>query len=209
MRKRALSLIEMIVCLGLLSLLLSTLFYWYHSLTKQKEQFNALKGPIMEERYAHQRLQNILPKGEQPFFTDADHGLVFLFDNGLDLHPELSGKVLGRLYYDKSTQCLCLGIWPKPEKEQSLKTPCETLILLDDVSECIFEFYHPPDLFKKPVDPEQVGKPRPSEGWQGTWQVGYHALPALIKLTITHGKNTFVYCFDLPVTIIYPREKTV
>src|ERR1700733_15857780 len=168
MKKRSISLIEVIVSLGLLSLLLSTLFFWYHSLSKQKETFNRLKWPLMEERYAHQRLQHILPKPELPIFTlHPDGDLVFTFDRGLSVYPDLSGRVLARLYYDPTAYAICLGIWPCPAlHKQPLESPSQTLVLLDGVTECSFHLYSPPDPFRKPVDPEEVGKSRPTDGWQ-------------------------------------------
>jgi len=212
MKKRAISLIEVIVSLSLLSVLLGTLFFWYRSFTRQKEEFNRLKWPLMEERYAHQRLNYILPTAESPFFTTLDKkDLVFIFDRGPSIAPELSGKVLARLYHDPIQKCLCLGIWPKPTQKNNLRSPSQSLILLDGVSECSFEFYHPPDPFRKPVDPEEVGKLKPREGWQREWKSSFHTLPALVKIHITRDpakgikEHSFDYVFDLPVTLIYPK----
>jgi hypothetical protein len=212
MRKRPLSLIEIIVCIGLLSLLLSTLFYWYHSFTKQKAEFNHLKGPLMEERYAHQRLQHILPTAELPFFTTNNNSLVFIFDRGPSDHPLLSGKILGRLSFDPNLQCLSLGIWPKPDKENPHKSPSQSWILLDGITTCTFEFYNPPDPFQKVVDPKEVGKLHPRVGWQNEWRADYRKLPALVKLCITRPRDkelkehTIEYLFDLHSLIIYPQE---
>ena len=211
MKKRAISLIEVIVSLGLLSLLLSTLFFWYHSLNKQKEDYNHLKGPLMEERYAYQRLQHILNKADCSLFATESGSLVFVFDRGPSPLSDLSGQVLGRLYYDAIHQSLCLGVWPHPKSEKT--DPSQTCILLDGVEACSFAFYSPPDPFKKPVDPEEVGNARPTEGWQDEWKSSYKTLPALIKISIARDESkgikehTFDYLFDLPVPVVFARRE--
>jgi hypothetical protein len=213
MKKRAISLLEVMVCFGLLSLLLTTLFYWYHSLSRGREEFKNLKAPLMEERYAHQRLQSLIPKMEEPLFLAEDHSLVFIFDRGPYIIPELSGKVLGKLYHDSEARSLCLGIWPKPDRERTPRTPCQTLTLLDGVASCSFELYHPPDpSSSKVVDPKEVGNTTPREGWQEEWKISFHRLPALVKLSVVRDpqkgleSRTIEYHFDLPIPVIYPKR---
>lgn len=206
MRKRAVTLIEVIICLGLLTLLLTTLSFWYRTLTSHKSELNKSKWSVMEERYAYQRLQQILPQAKLPFFTCRDGSLVFLFDRGLFPDPLLSNTVLGRLYHDTEQQALCLGIWPEPGQDNLLKTPSQTIILLDQVSDLSFQFYYPPDPLKKTVDPKEVGKPEPEEKWQESWRGEYQKLPALIKMYVTRGERKNKYYFDLPFPIIYPAE---
>jgi Protein of unknown function (DUF1494) len=214
MKKRSLSLIEMVISLTLLSLLITALLFWYHSITKQKEEFNHSKWPLMEERYAYQRLQQIFPTAHLPFFTtqpNADKSLIFIFDRGPSPEPKLSNQVLARLYYDAPNQRLCLGVWPFPRKEELLRTPSETLLILDKVVGYEHEFYHPPDPYRNSVNPEEVGRPHPIEQWQGEWHADYKLLPALLKLTITRKlpkeeePYTFEYLFDLPIPIIFPK----
>jgi hypothetical protein len=211
MRRRCLSLIEVVISLGLLTLLLSTLFFWYRSLMQQKYELAALKSPLVEEKYAEQRLNHILTRSQLPLFsTYPDHSLVFLFDRGICPQPDLSGKVLGRLFFEESKKSLYLGVWPDPAKNK--ESPCQTTLLLDKVNKCDFMFYYPPDPFKKTVSPEEVGKPKPREGWQAAWKEGYRIQPAMIKITIErdvkiNGKNHVCeYVFDLPLPIIYPQE---
>lgn len=213
-KKRSLSLIEVMISLGLLSLLLSTLFFWYHSLTKQKEECRKLKWPLMEERYAFQRLNSCVLKAELPFFT-TESGLVFSFDHGVDSIPALSGKVLAHLYYDATSQQVRLGIWPMPNQDTTFTSPSYCTVLLEGVASCTFDFYQPADPFKQPVNPEEVGKSRPKDGWHQKWEAAYHTLPALVRIYIKRDPKkgleepTVHYCFDLPVKIVYPQEKSV
>lgn len=209
MRKRPISLIEVIICLGLLATLVTTLLALYRSTSQQKEEMDRLNWSLMEERYAHQRLQTILPIAELPLFTTFDHSLVFIFDRGPYSDPLLSGKVLGRLYFDEAQHALCLGIWPLPNQEDPRRTPSQTLTLLEGVTACTFSFYQPPPPFKNPVNPPMVGTPSPLEGWQNEWQQAYHTLPALVKLSLTRewaSKRAFEYIFDLPILVVYTQE---
>jgi prepilin-type N-terminal cleavage/methylation domain-containing protein len=217
MKKRAFSLIEMVIALGLLSLLLSTLLFWYHSLTQKKTEFNRLKGPLMEERYAYQRLQNLLPKAELPLFTiELGGGVLFVFDKGVDVKPELSGRVVAYLYHDEATHSLCLSLWPYSMLSETPSVPPPPILispLLNGVEACSFHFYLPPDPFRQPVNPEEVGRVRPSEGWQQRWADEYNKLPAMVKICITRNAqegcplHTFEYLFDLPLPVIYPKPR--
>lgn len=211
MRKRSLSLIEMVISLGLLTLLLSSLFYWYQALTKQKHTFQKLKEPIVEERYARQRLSSILAEAELPLFSSVKgDNFVFIFDRGVTSQIDLAGKVLARLFFDPKREALYLSVWPHPESGK--QHPCQTTCILDHVLTCTFSFYSPPDPFKI-VNPEQVGHSRPHAGWQKEWKDDYHTLPALIKIKITRDpkkgikNHEFEYVFDLPIPIIYPQER--
>jgi len=167
----------------------------------------------MEERYAFQRLQTMIPSAQPPLFSlEKDSSLVFIFNRGPWLDPQLSDTVLARLYHDSQQECLCLGIWPDPTKEdEPMRSPSQTLVLLEGVTQLSYDFYCPPDPFKKPVDPEEVGKPRPKEGWQTNWQAEYHKLPAFVKLIVkrkscaSFDEREIEYIFDLPETVVIPN----
>lgn len=202
-KKRSFSLIEMLICFTLFSLLTTSLFFWYRNLSNQKLALQQVRWPLLQERYAHQRLQNILPRAQGPFFSEyGDNSLVFTFDRGPYSDPQLSEKVLAKLHLDQNN--LVLSIWPMPEKDGA-RTPSQTYILLEEVSEAHFEFYSPPDLLKKPVDPAQIGLPLPQEGWQNSWSAHYPQLPAFIKLEIKK-EHPLTFVFDLPTPIIHPKQ---
>lgn len=202
LRKRSLTLIEILISMTLFSLLLTSLFFWYRHFTDKKRELERIKSPYLEERYLFQRLQRILPQSQPPFFTDQD-SLVFCFDRGIYSDPKLSGRVLAKLYRDSHSHALSLGIWQAPETKE--KNPSQTLTLLDGVEELSFEFYSPPDPFQKPVDPQEIGNPRPQPGWQKTWNFDH--LPALVKITLKHNDDSRDLYFDLREPIIYPAEK--
>ncbi len=60
MKRRSFTLIETMICLSLLSLLLGSLFFWYQHISIQKSKLHAVKWPILEERFAQQRLNTVL-----------------------------------------------------------------------------------------------------------------------------------------------------
>lgn len=215
--KRSYTLIEMLLSIALFALLLQSLFFWYQRLNSSKYLIGNEKWVLLEERYLDQRLQKILQHADSNpyFFTiPSERGtmgssLVFTFDNGLRNEPLLSGIVLGKLFVDSKRQALCLAIWPHPSHE--VKRPNQTIVLLEDVSDLSFDFYFPPHPFKKIVDPQEVGKPHPQEGWQSSWLDDYHTLPPLVKIHVKRmGENRKIdYAFDLlysPQHIIYNQE---
>jgi len=191
-RRHPITLLEVMLSLGLLTMLLSTLFFWYSRLMVQKKELEHLKWPLMEERYAEQRLATILPKVKAPLLTTKEGSFVFLFDRGIYSNPLLSGTVLGRLYHDTRYNRLCLGVWPAPEKgEAPLKAPSQTFILMDKVSKFSVKFY-----------PASFDREKPIQ-WQATWLAEEQALPSMIKLEVTREATVgfksrpITYCFDL------------
>ncbi len=214
MRRRYITLIEMLISLVLLSFLLSSLFFWYRHLTIRHDTLAKTKWPLIEERYCDQRLQKLFSQIQlqSPFFTTRD-GLVFTFDNGPHPEPLLSHHVLGRLYHDERNNTLSLGVWPLPKEEST--TPSENLVLLDHVTSVSFKLYYPPQPSKKGVDTEEVGHPVPNEGWQSIWQQAYPVFPAMLKLIVIREgkKERLVFAFELPdrdgEPISYAKEKKV
>ncbi len=198
-RRSAFTLVEVVISMTLFALLLSSLFFWYRHLTYQKGEVERIKRPLIEEHFAWQRLDQVLSKAEAPFFTDHE-GVIFYFDRGVGSDPALSDTVIGKLHYDERLQILSLTIWPADPEERE---PTQSFTLLDKVTEYSYQFYSPPPLDQKVVDPEQVGKPRPIVGWgNSTWN--FDELPALVKLKIKRDTEEREMVFDLDHPILYP-----
>ncbi len=209
MKKHPFSLMEVIVAMGLFSVLLTALFSWYFYFSMQKRELSASKWPVLEEHYCQERLSSILShatlnseKGITAFYS-SNSDLIFTFDNGVWSQPELSNIVLARLYLDADT--LCLTIWPQPNREHSNQTPSETLVLLDRVSNLSYDFYAPPNPFAI-VAPKEVGHEHAIDGWQQQWYASYNALPALITLSFTRDDKPIKLAFDLPYPLIYKES---
>lgn len=202
--RRFFTLIETAIALLFLSLLLSTLFVWYRHLSFQKKDQGVYEREVTDERYCDQQMMNLLPKCQlKPSFftTDEDQktvlgsSVVFYFDAGAQAESALSGTVLGRLYLDRKTKTLAVGIWPAGKEI----TPCQTRKLLEGVESATFFFYAPPDPFKLTVSPEAIGGLTPKEGWQEEWKKEYRTLPAMVKVVLvrTSGRSVELL-YDLP-----------
>ncbi len=217
--KKYFTLIEVLLSLAVFSFLLTLLFFWVRTFSGTGAQQKSLQGSCQQERCVLQQLQNILPKANDPkyFFTTSEvysktigDTLVFTYDRGASLNPALSGTVLARLYVDTSHR-LCLGIWPHPKHK--LLAPSFKLCLLENVSNLSFSFYHPPNPFPKPVDPEGVDQPLPNVGFQNNWSARYPTLPAFVRIdmerSIGNDSYPLTFTFELLAAkpyIVYPLE---
>jgi hypothetical protein len=190
--RRNVTLIEVLIAFTLLSFLLSSLFFWYRHLSVEKRKLSEVKWPLLEERYAEQKLFSVMTQANlDPYFYLSEENLdqvegkslVFTFNYGPQPEPLLSNNVLGRLFIDKNSHTLCLGIWPHPgtEKDQ----PSKTFIILDNVKDLFFEFYFPPEQNRMPVNPEKIDLAKPKEGWNLEWKKEFHEIPSgmIIKIT--------------------------
>ncbi len=209
MKRRSFTLIETMICLSLLSLLLGSLFFWYQHISIQKSKLHAVKWPILEERFAQQRLNTVLRTTQKElFFSPTKDQLFFLFQRGSHPEPLLGGTVLGCLFYDENNHSLYLRIWPNPIDGEILEEPTQVLKILDRIDHAEFKFYSPEDRFKLAVSPGEVGKEKPETGWQSLWKKEYETLPALIKIQLRRNEHEVEYLFDLDQPILYPFEVT-
>ncbi|MFN0065001.1 MAG: DUF1494 domain-containing protein [Chlamydiales bacterium] len=209
--KRTFTLLETLIALALCTFLFSTLFGLQYHTQKQRDVAKKILVPIKQERYAEQRLNNILPKATlegtlHGLFCSNKNSLVFTFDKGPDQDPLLANVVLARLYLDEVTHSLVLAIWP--HKEDHPLTPVQTFVLLDDVSSLEMRFYAPPDVLALPVADTHIKNPQPKPGWHKEWELKYDLLPAMIKLTTRRGNRDVEFAFDLHKQIVYPGKSS-
>lgn len=182
--------------------------------------FSEKKWVLVEERYADQRLRRLfskVPENPKFFFTTqgdlAGKSLVMSFDNGPEQDSDFANEVLGRLFIDSATSTLCLGIWPLPKPEKDMSDKSKTYVLLDEVEGLSFSFYHPPELDKKPVDPEEVKGMNPRDGDNEEWRKEYAQLPAIVKVELTRKENSsfkerdLMFVYEFPRRIIYLKKE--
>lgn len=228
MRRRAFTLVELLVGAGLLSILLVVLFGSYQQVAKIHDHLRQLRRAGFDMRYTQYRLADTLAKATltqaAPYMKDRDYhfftsdeansllqgrSLVFTFDRGFDLRREFSNLLLARLYVDNQRQ-LCLVEWPAPSRCKEGLTPMKKEVLLEGVEEIRFSFYMPPDPESKEVhapdsvsgDKEKV--PPPWNQWSDHWQQNYQDLPPLMKITLIRrlkpedSPQEIQYAFPLP-----------
>jgi type II secretory pathway pseudopilin PulG len=217
-KKRHFSLIEVLISLALMSLILSTLSYFFYHVSilhvaSQKEQ-----NKMFRLRYIETRLADTLPKTISPndplkdfyFFTATSSEtiyqagsphLVFTFDNCVNLvDPLFSNHVLGSLFIDNQGQ-LTLALAPSPKKwEPNQPVPVQREVLLENVESMTFDFYIPPEQENTTQKKGAQEKPETSGGWVQEWKYTYNQLPAMVKITLimadadpSHKKKVLVF----------------
>jgi hypothetical protein len=176
MKRRLMTLLELVIAMSLISLLLILLAFFYQDMHSIDKAADTLQKENFQIRYAENRLAKIIPEildGHQckghPFFYTSDHtgalqfshtpSLTFLFDNKASIEPDRSNTLLGRLYVD-SQKRLCLMTWPAPTNKKAWSSipPSKKEILLENVSGLSFEFYVPPDRDRSLVQKELSNK---------------------------------------------------
>lgn len=210
-KKRHMTLLELIISMSLALLIMTTLTYFYGNIERIGAEAERIQKANFQLRYVESRLTKILPNtlgemiGDSPnayfnFFTSSDLGLlaennpslVFLFQNGVLLNPDLANEALGRLYLDKQKR-LSLATWPSPERWESLTAnpPMHKEILLENVESLRFKFYVAPDRDRsiiksnaKQSSNTDVMEPERKGEWVDEWKREYGHLPAMMKVFI-------------------------
>lgn len=209
MKRRPVTLIEVIISLSLVSVLLTTLLFWYSHFAKKGHEDQRCRHQLRQEYFAYKRLEEVLEsvtldskKGKTTFYSDGSSGLTFTFDYGIHSSPVLCNVVLGKLHILNGQ--LRLDFWPQPTDQNYSTTPNASVIFLDGVEAMNCEFLAPCRTKKLIVSPDQIGELVTKPGWHQEWLPEQKALPALVKLEIT-GEKTFTWIFDLNLPIFYPQ----
>lgn len=226
------TLIEVVVAMGLVSVILVAILGFYHQMDVMKVKSEKLHEENFKVRYAQNRLSDVLTRAlpfddnekDSYFYVslEANHGmqkggLVFTYDNKVNLNPLFANRVLGRLYLEKKPYekngTLCLITWPSLKRsEKMIQIPAQKEILLDKVVDISFKFFTPPDpSHEKKVAPKQIEKGKevqePEAGkWTDEWRKEYKKLPALVQVTIEREKDTkgtteeLIFAYPIPNT---------
>jgi hypothetical protein len=201
-------LIEVIIAMALMMSIITLLLIFYSDIARVTALQEKDEETNFHSLFLATRLAAVLPKavpfGSAPdayFFTSqateriksGGHSLVFAFDNGPKLNPDIANHVIGRLYINDKTQ-LCLAIMPSPERWLEFESPkVETEILYENVDKMDLEFYTPPTRDRKRILTNNKHKfvetPNlildPQGRWRQEWLQEYGDLPALVKITLT------------------------
>lgn len=211
------TIIEVLISMALTMLAITALIYFYSQVDSLNNAVEKVQEESFHSRYFEGRLASILPKslGETDpskdflfITTDGKPGLtkggmptlLFMFDNGIDLNPDFSNHVLGRLYVSEKGD-LMLAMWPAPARWRSDQpVPMRKELLFENVEEMEFKFFIPPQKDKK--------RKLENEGWVEEWGQEYRRLPALISVHLTviregeKQKMTYLFPFANTTDII-------
>ncbi|MBI2742285.1 MAG: hypothetical protein HYX48_00005 [Chlamydiales bacterium] len=172
-RRRALSLLEVVIALSLTSILLFFLFGFYRQLTLLDVQAEKIQERISAREKTQLRLMqifsNLPPEDEKTpplFYTEStpegvDLSLVFSFDQGVDTEEKLSGKVRGVLLLTKKG---LLELHTLPLEGESIR---RREVLMQQVNSLSFSFFDPI-----------------KESWVTSWDQENESLPPMVKISL-------------------------
>lgn len=126
--RRSFLLMELLLSLTLLSVLLTSLGMWSHTIFFSHKKKEVTFQAFAEEQRAYHQLRSWFSTATS--LSLSSQGLCsMMFDRGIYSDPDLAGKVSGTLVYDQQTHQLLLLI-------QSLRNPSkhERISLLKQVS---------------------------------------------------------------------------
>lgn len=182
MKKRAITLIELFVALGLASIILSILFSYFVQTTRIDIKISSAKKEVLERQYLQTKLKQVFASISYPadskkntMFLSSKNYLYFFFDNQIDPDPDFSGKVMGKLAVNKEKK-LILSIYSKNKKRK------ETI--LNNVNQAKYDF-----LIKD------------SNKYLWKTSIPDEDLPYIIKISLNND-FTFAFFIDSEQTVV-------
>lgn len=186
LKKRFMTLLEMLIGMALTMALLTTLTFFYQMIDQLNTASEKAQKEIFHVQYAENRLSQVLTeaiaekqKNHLYFYTSGDLGglfatgspsLVFQYETGTDLDDSRAVTALGRLFLDKQNR-LSLATWPDPTDERpdainlsiadKKTSKAKVEVLLENVSSLRFQFYVAPDRDRSLLN--QKNSPAPEE----------------------------------------------
>lgn len=162
MKKRGMTLLEVMIGLQLLGMLLAFLFFSLRDQMQMEVKMEGMSLELSQRLQFQHRLQDICLaltfEAEGGLFTKIDPDtketrLYFTFDQGIDPDPLFSGKVQGELFLEKGQ--LCLQIQPD-KAEGSVRQE----VLIESVEHCVFSFLDEKGALFKDWEPSKELPPR-------------------------------------------------
>lgn len=111
--KKNFTLLEVIIALFLISIILSFIFTFFSNLTKIEKNIEATKKEIYERNFLYIKLNNIFTNLKDQFFTTDENNKLtfnFLYDAKVDLNPNFSSIINGKLYIDEKDDLILESI---------------------------------------------------------------------------------------------------
>jgi len=215
LRKRSVTLIELVIGCSLLALLLTLVFGMWRELNLGEQAIDKerdlLREKIRFETSLDQLLLKAIPmkkEGEVCFYTDAEGGLVFLSQVGASLDPLFVDQVLCKLHCVNGD--FVVDQWPDPIRHGVFPQQMRREILLKGAEELTWSFFVPQNprmIIENPkvgIGVENMEQQAPTR-WSPTWRPGYKKIPVFLRLQLKKGKALYEYETFLPATS-YPLE---
>jgi prepilin-type N-terminal cleavage/methylation domain-containing protein len=202
-KKRAFTLLELMIALGLTAILLSLLFRFFAGSVRVDRKISDARLVLNQRQQLQIRLTrlftSIVPRSSMPpsdissFYTlnEKTASLVAIFDNGIDPDPLFSGPVLGKLFIDEQSN-LTLALWPLDKKENHLY---RTEMLLPHVQNMHFQFLAKKGLQEN--DPTSIPINASLE-WRFNWPKNRWDIPSIIRVVIQQERQEIGFAFMLP-----------
>lgn len=209
------TLMEVLIASFLAMILLTAATKLYRQAVLTGKESDKLQEEHFKMAYLEKKLSSLFPKTLSPrskkgdfyFFTNEqspyDRGLIFTYDQGVDLQSTHSNYLLAKLFLDKNKN-LVLASWPSPKRwQEPAAPPLKKEILLENVESLSFEFYVPPKRDRKMMGVQSIlDEIQPDNSWHKSWKASYNQLPALIKILVIKKNNgkekLFTFAFSLP-----------
>lgn len=220
--RRFFTLIEVLIALGLTTLIMSTLTYFYFQIQTINNKTEQSLKKLYGLSYLENRLMEVIPKAlaenssKNEFFfytTDVNNelskpgspSLVFMYDNGIDINKALSNNTLGKLFVSTKGE-LILATLPSPKRwKEGTPPPMIKEVLIDNVESISLSFFVAPAMergrvskISSAVEKKKLYKPEPPLTWIKDWKYEFYELPAMMKLIIQRPNEKIEYTFPLP-----------
>lgn len=145
MRKRCLTLLEVVIALSLTAILLSVLFGAQWSSHKAQAKIEAKKREVLPRQRLQLKLFPILTSAKA-FRLDENGGLIVEYSGQLDRDARFRGPLTSLLRLQDNS--LCLFTWPEDGIPR-------TEVLLENVECLSFRFFYPSKKKFDDFDPEE------------------------------------------------------
>jgi len=211
-RRRFVTLLEVLIAMGLVSILLTVLLGIYGQTVRAQYEIERRLQDNFQLLYAQFRFNQIMPNILNPakdrenygiaFYQEGTNSLVFGYDNGTGAGPNFSNEVIGRLFVDDQNRLLLLT-WPVPKRAPDIDPPMRTEVLLENVDKIGFEFYKPVPPAKKRLEIDPETKTGDAGMMLEAWSPDEEDIPAILKIHVTLlGGEQIDYAFVLSNTQI-------
>lgn len=182
--------LEILVGLGLVTILLSLLFSIVIKNLYIEKKMELIRHTVTERQYVQVRIQDLLTslkmKGPasglytEVFPKESFPSVLFITDQGVDPDPRFSGTVLARLYVDEKKN-LCIALWPDDKNQKNV---WRKEILLQKVGKLRLEFLK-------------------GRSWVSSWPKE-ETPPSMLRISIEQEGETLKFAFVIPSVALIP-----